>query len=98
MSDPFFLFSFLDSRLFSFSLSRSLSRLLSFSAPLSASRSLDSSSEALSLLRPRSGCEPGVNHGKSGPGLLQGKGSAGALLCFRGLWLFSAGSPGGLRE
>lgn len=93
ISDPFLLFSFLDSRLFSFSLSLSFSLLLSFSRPLSASLSLESSSAALSLFLPLSVWGLDVNQGKRGVGLPDEKGSAGALVCFLGFWLLSADSP-----
>lgn len=98
ISDPFLLFSFLDSRLFSFSLSLSFSLLLSFSRPLSASLSLESSSAALSLFLPLSAWGLDVNQGKRGVGLPDEKGSAGVLVCFLGLWLLSADSPDCDRE
>lgn len=85
ISEAFFFFSFLDSRLFSFSLSRSLSRLFSFSGLLSLSLSLDGSSAALSLLLDLSVCGPGANQGKRGAVPLDGNGSAGRFVCFLGL-------------
>lgn len=95
-TEAFFRLSFLDSRLFSFSLSRSL--LFSFSTLFSLSLSLAGSSGALSLFLPLSVWGLGVYQGKRGAGPLDVKGSEEMLACFLGLWLFSLSSPGWARE